>query len=251
LFSGVSGVDCLVTGVGSPVSLFLPGLGGSIGQLRVLGGGVPGTRVFCELSADAPDDYPGLAAAFRTVADRFGADRALGASLGAGALLRLLTETPDRFARLVLYTPSAFGVVPPARRDQLAAMLRLAEVGDTEGVAALLVAELPPEVRETRPARDSCAVRAERLARPEALRLLKNLTAGAAPVGSVAALAAVTARALVVAAAGDPVHPVGVAEAIAAALPYAELSVFDSPGPPWSSRRELRGLLSAFLGAPD
>jgi 3-oxoadipate enol-lactonase len=244
---GFQGVGCLVNGSGSPVTLFLPGLGGPIGQLRPLGGGVAGTRVFCELSADGPDDFPGMAAAFRTVADRFGADCALGVSLGAGALLRLLTETPDRFARVVLYTPSASEVVPPARLDQLAAMLRLAEVGDAEGVADLLVAELPREVRGTRAALDSCAARAERLLRPEGLRLVKNLAAGAAPVSSLAALAEVTARTLVVAAAGDPVHPVGVAEQIAAALPYAELVVFDSPGPPWSSRRELRALLSGFL----
>ena len=53
-------------------------------------------------------------------------------------------------------------------------------------------------------------LRAERLARPEGLRLLKNLVFGPPPVE--ASVAEVTTEVLVVTATGDDVHPVDVAE---------------------------------------
>ena len=246
--SPFEGVTCLAIGTGRPVTVFLPGLGGSIDHLRPLGGGVPGTRVFCELSGDnASSDFAGLARTFRTVADRVGADRALGVSLGAGALLRILSETPTRFDKAVLYLPSALSAVTARRREQLAAMVALAEAGDVHALGVLLGEELPMAVRATRPAVDSSRVRAERLASPEGLRLLNNLAAGAAPVQG--SLDEVTAQVLVIAAAGDDVHPVGVAEEIAAALPYARLHVFDTPAPLWHARAELRALVSGWLSA--
>ncbi|BEP12720.1 hypothetical protein acdb102_10310 [Acidothermaceae bacterium B102] len=226
----------------------MPGLGGSIDHLRPLGSGVPGTRVFCELvGEEAPDDFAGLARTFRTVADRFDADRALGVSLGAGALLRILSETPTRFARVVLYLPSALATVTARRREQLAAMVAMAEMGDIHALSVLLGEELPVAVRASRPAVDASQTRAGRLASPEGLRLLNNLAAGAAPVEG--PLDAVTAQVLVIAAAGDDVHPVGVAEEIAAALPYAQLHVFETPAPLWHARAELRALISGWLSA--
>jgi 3-oxoadipate enol-lactonase len=241
-----AGLTLLVTGSGSPVTVFVPGLGGAIPHLRPLGGGVPGTRVFCEVHGDeAPDDYTGLAAAVRTVADRFAAKRALGVSLGAGVLLRLMAETPDRFSRVVIYQPSALDVAELARLEQLAELIRLS--GDVGAMAALLNDELPVDVRGARQSREASAVRAERLARPEGLRLLKNLTTGEPPVADPGRLSAATAQVLVIAAQGDPVHPVGVAEAIAAAFPYGQLRVFDQPAPLWHARAELRALISGFL----
>ena len=239
-------MTCLANGAGGPVTVFLPGLGGSIDHLRPLGSGVPGTRVFCELSGDdAPDDFAGLARTFRTVADRFDADRALGVSLGAGALLRILSETPTRFGRAVLYLPSALAAVTARRRAQLSAMVVLAEAGDVHALGVLLGEELPVAVRASRPAMESSRARAERLSSPEGLRLLNSLAAGAAPVDG--PLREVTTQVLVIAAAGDDVHPVGVAEEITAALPYARLHVFGTPAPLWHSRAELRALVSGFL----
>ena len=243
------GIDWLVNGAGGPVTLFLPGLGGAISHLRSLGGGVPGTRVFCELSADgAPDDYAGLATFFRTAADACGADRVLGVSLGAGALLRVLAQSPDRFARVVIYQPSALDVAPPDRLADLARYLPLAEAGEVDRLARLLNDELPAEVRDARQSRESSQLRAERLSRPEGLRLLKNLAGGEPPLPGRSGLSAVTSHVLVVAARGDVVHPVEVAEEIAAALPHSELVVFEHASPLWHARKELRALLSGFLG---
>jgi pimeloyl-ACP methyl ester carboxylesterase len=243
------GIGWLVNGAGRPVTLFVPGLGGALSHLRPLGGGVPGTRVFCELEGlAAPDDYAGLAATFLRAADAAGADRVLGVSLGAGALLRLLARAPRRFERVVIFQPSAFDVAPPERLADLLVYHRLAESGELDALTGLLNDELPADVRGARQSWDASRTRAERLARPEGLRLLKNLAGGEPPLADPSLLRAVTAKVLVVAARDDEVHPVGVAERIAAALPYGELAVFDHPAPLWHARKELRALLSGFLG---
>lgn len=243
------GIGWLVNGAGSPVTLFLPGLGGALSHLRPLGGAVPGTRVFCELDGlDAPDDYSGLASTFLRAADAAGADQVLAVSLGAGAVLRLLAEAPGRFSRVVLFQPSAFDVAPPARLADMAAYHQLAEAGEVDVLAGLLNDEMPADVRGARQSWESSRTRAERLCRPEGLRLLKNLSAGEPPLDDPGRLQAVTATVLVVAARDDEVHPVDVAERIAGTLPYGELAVFDHPAPLWHSRQELRALLSGFLG---
>lgn len=66
-------------------------------------------------------------------------------------------------------------------------------------------------------------------------------------LADVGALAAVTAPALVIACAGDDLHPVDVAERLAAALPAATLHVYDRPGVLWTERADLRTRISAFL----
>ncbi|MFD0786563.1 alpha/beta fold hydrolase, partial [Micromonospora azadirachtae] len=62
-----------------------------------------------------------------------------------------------------------------------------------------------------------------------------------------AVLSAVTAPALVIACAGDDLHPVEVAEQLAAVLPQATLHVYDRPNVLWTERADLRERISAFL----
>ena len=241
------GVTCLVTGTGRPVTVFLPGLGGAAEHLRPLGSGVPGSRVFCELSGPpAPDDYAGLATAFRYGrgrAWRFSGVWRLAWCWGSTALL---SETPQRFSRVVLYLPSAFTTVPRVRLEQIETMLLLAEAADVDGLGRLLGEELPAAVRA--PGRRWRRAEGEPSGLPgrEGLRLLKNLATGVAPVEG--SLADVTAQVLVIAAAGDAVHPVEVAEEIATSVPYSRLMVFPTPAPLWDARRELRALVSGWLG---
>ena len=63
-------------------------------------------------------------------------------------------------------------------------------------------------------------------------------------------LARVTARTLVIGAMGDDLHPVAVAERLAAVLPGAELEVYDRPAVLWTARSRLRERISGFLNAP-
>ncbi len=60
-------------------------------------------------------------------------------------------------------------------------------------------------------------------------------------------LARVTAPALVIAAEGDELHPVEVAEQLAAVLPRATLHRYDRPGVLWTERADLRRRIADFL----
>jgi pimeloyl-ACP methyl ester carboxylesterase len=108
-------IEYLVAGVGTPepVTVFAHGRGGSIESTRPLGSGVPGRKVFFHFRGYGGSSVPSrettlddLADDLAAVADHVGADRALGASMGAAALCTLLTRQPDRFARLVFYLPA-------------------------------------------------------------------------------------------------------------------------------------------------
>jgi 3-oxoadipate enol-lactonase len=112
--SGVT-LEYLVTGVGTPepVTVFAHGLGGDIDTTRPLGSGVPGRKVFFHFRGHGRSSVPpglwtfdDLAGDLAAVADHVGATRALGVSLGAAALCRLLLDRPDRFARVVFYLPA-------------------------------------------------------------------------------------------------------------------------------------------------
>ena len=51
--------------------------------------------------------------------------------------------------------------------------------------------------------------------------------------------------------AGDELHPVAVAERLAAVLPNATLHVYDKPGVVWTDRADLRTRISDFLNSPE
>jgi pimeloyl-ACP methyl ester carboxylesterase len=209
-------------GRGEPVTVFASGLGGAIAETRTLGSGVAGTRVFFDFRghgasgspADGDWSYAALSRDLRRVADGSGATRAAGVSMGAAALLGVLAETPDRFARNAFFLPAILDV---PRHDVAAddAYVRQRAGGVSEAAVAGLV------------------------------RALAETT----PLADRAALAAVTAPCLVVGQEDDAVHPASVARELAAVLPDARLHVFDTPGGLWAHRALLRPLVAAFLAA--
>lgn len=238
------------------MTVFAHGLGGGIADTRPLGSGVPGSRIFIQLRghgrSGAPPgawSYADLAADLAALADFHRADQALGVSLGAGALCRLLVDRPDRFRRLVFFLPAVLDT-PRAgpTRARLTALLDSIGSGDPDRVAEVVSAEVPAALRATPAAQAFVRQRAERLLRDGLGAGLAGLTDRVA-VPDPAALAAVTAPALVIAAAGDELHPVPVAERLAGLLPHARLHVYDQPGVLWTARADLRHRISAFLGA--
>lgn len=234
--------------------MFAHGLGNGIATTRPFGSGVTGRRVFFQFRghgrSDAPPgswDYADLARDLRAVADLEGAGRAFGASLGAGALCRLLVESPERFDRLVFFLPAVLdrprGEVA---RQRLTALLEAVESGDASAVAEVVSVELPPAVRNTPAGWAYLRQRLDQLLRDGLASGLASLPEQVA-VPSTDALAAVTAPALVIGCVGDDLHPVEVAEELAAALPAATLHVYDRPGVLWSERADLRTRISSFL----
>ncbi len=236
----------LVTGSGPPVTLVAHGLGASPAETRPLTGGVPGTKVFpsarghgdVPLGAD-PYDYDSLGRDLEQVADECGATQALGVSMGAGALLSLLSRRPDRFARVVLLLPAA---LDRPRADEAAL-----EAGDARAVAAAVAAELPTDLHRLPGIPQYLDARAAYLLRSPGVAAAVRALPAATPVADRSVLAAVDADVLLVAQEGDPLHPAQVARDLAAVLPRARLVVFDRPGAVLRERARLRGLVVEAL----
>jgi 3-oxoadipate enol-lactonase len=237
-------------GSGRPVTLVAHGLGATDGEARLPASGLGGTRVVVTFGShgDAPDAPPGywdygvLAAELREVAEEVGARQAVGVSMGAGALVRLASEDPERFERLALLQPAALD--RPRTAEALRVYRRLADAvaaSDRAALLALVRAGMPTCCGDLG---DYLERRADALLRlGEALRALPALT----PVADASALAAVSARTVVITGVGDPLHPESVAAATSAALRAGELHVLGSPCPLVSHRAQVRELLTNFL----
>ena len=247
-------LERLVTGAGEPVTVFAHGLAGGIADTRPLGSAVNGRKVFFAFrghgrSAAPPGrwTYADLARDLRAVADLSGATRAVGASMGAGALCRLLVDSPARFDRLVFFLPAVLDEPrPAAARARLTALLAATREGDVSALADAVALEAPPRVRNTPAGWAYVRQRLDQLTRDGLADALAGLPDEVA-VADPAPLAAVPAPALVIACDGDDLHPVPVAERLAETLPRASLHVYDRPGVLWTQRRDLRERISGFL----
>ena len=247
-------LERLTTGVGEPVTVFAHGLANGIANTRPFGSGVTGRKVFFQFRghgrSDSPEGewtYADLARDLRAIADLSRATRAFGASLGAGALARLLTESPARFERVVFFLPAALDQPrPDVAGQRLTALLEAVEEGDASAMAEAVELEMPSAVRNTPAGWSYLRQRLDQLMRDGLGAGLASLPEHA-PLADRAALAAVNVPALVIANAGDELHPVEVAEELAAALPQATLHVYDKPGVLWTDRADLRERLTTFL----
>jgi pimeloyl-ACP methyl ester carboxylesterase len=236
------------------VTVFAHGLAGDISSTRPFGSAVAGRRVFFHFRGHGRSDSPpgpwsfaDLAADLRGVADRAHATRAFGVSMGAGALCRLLADTPDRFERAVLYLPAPLdGVRPPVAVTRLERLLAAVESGEAAAVAEAVEAELPPSVRNTPAGWSYLRQRVEQLLQDGLARELETLWRSPA-VPDDRLLTQVTAKVLVIGCVGDDVHPVAVAERLAGLIPHADLHVYDRPAMLWHSRKELRERISTFV----
>lgn len=250
----VAGVEFAVVGSGGPVTLFAHGLGGSSAETRPLAMRVAGTRVLLTFrghgaSAALPGgwDYDLLAADLLAVADHVGATSCVGLSLGAGTLLRVLRDAPDRFARLGFLLPAALDAArSDGATEQLGRLGAAIDRGDVAAVTAQLLADIPAEVRSRRGVELLMARRAESLVlRPAPLPLSADR-----PLADRSVLAAVRAPALVVGQERDPLHPLDLARELADALPTARLLSLPAGGVFWTAGRLTQTALADHLETP-
>jgi pimeloyl-ACP methyl ester carboxylesterase len=247
-------LEYLVAGEGEPTTAFAHGLAGGIPDTRPLGSGVAGRKVFFQFRGHGRSDtspkpltYADLAADLRAVADEFGATRALGVSMGAGALARLLAQTPDRFERMVFLLPAVLDQQrPPAQMTRIRALLEAVSDEDAATAATLLAAEIPMALRDRPSSWRYIRERLDGLFREGLVEALVDLP-DAVAISSRNQLAAVTAPALVIGCRGDAGHPPTVAEELAEALPNATLYIYDQPAVVWTNRADLRSRISEFL----
>ena len=251
-------LEQLVTGVGDPVTVFAHGLAGDIAGTRPLGSGVAGRRVFFHFRGHGRSDAPpgpwtfgDLADDLRAVADRAGATRALGVSLGAGALCRLLADDPGRFERVVLYLPAPLdGSRSRAAELRLDRLLAAIKTGAAAAVAEAVEPELPASVRNPPAGWAYLRQRVEQLSTDGLAPQLATLWPAPA-LSDEALLNRFRGRALVIGCWGDDVHPAAVAERLAGLLPGAGLHLYEHPAVLWKNRRDLRDRISTFLNAED
>nr|WP_189200603.1 alpha/beta hydrolase [Couchioplanes caeruleus] len=249
-------LEQLVTGVGDPVTVFAHGIAGDLTGTRPLGSAVTGRRVFFHFrghgrsgAPPGPWSFADLADDLRAVADQAGASRALGVSMGAAALCRLLAADPGRFERAVFYLPAPLdGVRPRAAEERLGRLLAAVESGEAAAVAEAVEPELPRAVRDTPAGWSYLRQRVEQLLRDGLAPELESVWREPA-VADEEPLRAWRGRALVIGCLGDPLHPADWAHRLAGLLPGAGLHVYDSPAVLWTHRRELRERISEFLNA--
>lgn len=247
-------LERLVTGVGNPVTVFAHGLGHGIAETRPLGSAVRGKRVFFQFrghgDSESPPgrwDYGDLARDLRAVADMSGATQALGVSLGAGALCRLLAETPDRFARVVFFLPAVLDCPrPDAAKARLTELLDAINSGDVAAVANAVVDEIPPSLRNGSSGWAYVRQRINNLMNTGLSTGLLTLPEQIC-VPSVDLLRDVSAEALVIGCLGDDLHPSSVATQLADVLPQARLHIYSRPSVLWHERLDLRERVSTFL----
>lgn len=247
-------LERLVTGTGAPGTVFAHGLASGIAITRPLGSAVTGRRIFFQFRghgrSDAPPgywSYADLARDLRAIADLSEAQRAVGVSLGASTLCRLLWESPARFERVVFFLPATLDE-PRAEpvRQRLIDLLAAVGEQDAAAVADAVAVEVPASVRNTPAGWAYLRQRVDQLLRDGLAPGLTALPEQAA-LRDLGALGAVEARALVIGCAGDDLHPVAAAERLAAALPDATLHVYDRPGGLWTHRYQVRERISGFL----
>lgn len=246
-------VEVRVVGAGTPVTVFAHGIAASIDEMRAVASGVPGCRVFfhfrghgASVDLGTPWTYDSLAGQLRAVSDHVGATQALGVSMGAGALTRMVADQPDRFARVVFFLPAVIDRMrSEASGERLAALSRAVDAHDVEALSALLLDEQAGELRDSPTVRGWARGQAERLLGP-GLRAAVRQLPGEVAIADRSRLAAVRCPCLVVAQEGDRAHPAELARELAAALPDARLEVLPASAM-WLQRGRVREIVSGFL----
>jgi pimeloyl-ACP methyl ester carboxylesterase len=121
-----------VDGSGEPVTVLAHGLTNSCRELAPFTPSLEGTTVrFCfrghghSSSPDGGYGFTELASDLDVVARVYGARNAIGTSMGAGAIMRLLQDDPDRFDKIVMLLPASLDVPfeHPERFDGIADLL--------------------------------------------------------------------------------------------------------------------------------
>ena len=237
----VDGPDCRlfieVMGDGDPVTVFAHGITSSSREISPFTWRTRGTRVLFDFRghgrSDSPPevagyDYPSMRRDLEFVADRFAATRALGVSMGAGALLNLLADQPERFERLLFFIPARIDEPNPASKERYPVLAHLLETYPLEEVADRVI-EAPESqpLFAARPAwRELMRARILGMNATGVPRALRAFVDGRPPVSDAALLRRVEAPALVLAHENDPIHPAAVARRLGELLPNAEVRIW-------------------------
>ena len=245
-----------VDGDGEPVTVLAHGLTNTCRELAQLTPVVTGTKVrFCFRahghSGPARSGRYGFAefaVDLDAVASEYGATRAVGTSLGAGAICRLLAARPDRFERLVFLLPA--GLDQPFRHIE--GFRRMADMVETLPRDAALEALLDDperlEVYERAPwVREFDRLRWAEILDPAAMAPAIRQVIEDTPVADREVLRKVEAPVLILTRGGDPVHRAELGPVMADLFRNAELLAFDDEVAMFQAMPGLVQKVNAFL----
>lgn len=250
-------------GTGDPVTLFSHGFSGAIRDTRPFASGIAGTRVLVNLGGHGGRPSPGPGWTYATIADQLaqaltgsGARRALGVSMSAGGLARLITAGHPAalgLEKVAFVLPASWaGFAPEVERAAAAHVALVREhltAGDRAGLVDALLAREPAPVRDLPPARAWVRAKVDALFdtdMADGLGLALEIAVDSAKHAARAA-SAFPGEVLVLTHEDDAAHPVPVARDIAAAFPRATLEILPPGSILWRGRSEVRRILTAFF----
>lgn len=243
-----------VDGGGEPVTVVAHGLTNNRNELAALTPFVPGTKVRFDFRghgrSGAPETgyrFVDFARDLDAVARAYGATRAVGTSLGAGAIATLLARDPDRFERTVWLLPAALDLPFPwvERYEALAAELE----GKTPEEALEAILSRPERVAEY--VRTPWKLELDRMLweheHPEGLARAIREVIRDRPVEDREALRRVTRPVLLVCIEGDEIHPAELGHVLHELMPASELVVYPSQEALFAALPELIERVGRFL----
>jgi pimeloyl-ACP methyl ester carboxylesterase len=223
-----------VEGEGEPVTVFAHGLTNNAQELALFTPMLSGTRVrfdfrghgASEVAPEGTYRFTDFARDLRAVSDAYGATRAVGTSLGAGALLHLMADEPDRYDRVVFLLPA--GLDRPFRHRER--YLPMADALETlplgEAIDRILAEPVRREAYAVAPFLEAYdRANFERINPAGVARAIREVTLDW-PVQDREVLRSIETPVLLIARGGDPVHALEVAEVMLDLFPNAELIAY-------------------------
>lgn len=246
---------CEVDGSGEPVTVVAHGLTNNRNELAAFTPFLPGTKVRFDFrghgrTVTAPDAsfrFEDFAGDLDAVAEAYGATRAIGTSLGAGAIGNLLCRFPDRFASTVLLLPAGLDQPFPLkdRYHELAGGLE----GKTPAQALETIMSDPDKLAER--IRTPWRWEIERLLWEhddfDALARAIHGVVDDWPIPDRELLRATRVPTLILGMEGDEIHPAALARLIADLLPNAEVQIFSGQEELFATIPQVLARVSAFL----
>jgi 3-oxoadipate enol-lactonase len=241
-------------GSGEPVTVVAHGLTNSRRELAAFTPMIPGTIVRFDFRGHGLSSVPAtgyaigdFASDVDSVATAFSATRAVGTSLGAAAICRLLESNPRRFEKLVFILPAFLD--QPVR--DLGGLTRAADIMERspkeEAIAAIIRETGRQRAYERAPwLREFDEALWEDLDTVGAAKAIRGII-GQAALGDREILRTVDAPALIICREGDAVHPAEVGRAMHERLPNSELIVLAGEEELFAAIPELASRAATFL----
>jgi 3-oxoadipate enol-lactonase len=232
-FDGVQ-LSVHVVGEGRPVTVMGHGLTSTYRDFEIFAPFLPGTKVMFDFRGHGDSECPPpgsyttehFAQDLNAVAKEYEATCAAGVSLGAGAIMRILTTEPERFDKLIFLLP---GRVPvrQAVKDRLFHLADLLESKSVEETADITLAEEEAagafdQFPASKQYRRDGLLRMNREGIPNAIRECIDDP----PVTDPELVRRTHAPTLIIGQDNDLLHDADIARELGSLLPNAELHVF-------------------------